>query len=621
MSIKTVFSRLGTFLDSTFVFLKRAALVVILIIIIGAIIGGLTGSKVDIPEDAILVLDINGPIVEELSQTEFERTLGQLTDSVVPEVLLSDLIKVIESAKDDDRIKYLLLDLEKFGGASPTKLQAVASALEDFKTSEKKIIAYSSYGYTTGSYYLAAHADEVYLHDYSELIIDGYRSFRVYFKSFFEKFYVDANVFRCETCEYKAFVEPFFRDDMSDEAKQNIVEWISDLWDTYLSEVSTARGMDVNALKDYIDSPENFLKLTEGDAAQAALDAGLVDKLVNEREFRDYLVSLSGDEEDDSINTIWMNDYQNAAELAHNPYSGLQENNVGLIIASGSIIDGDGGPGEIAGNDFISLIRKAYFDESVKALVLRVDSGGGSAYASEVIADELERFKASGRPIVASMSSVAASGGYYISAPADKIFANPTTITGSIGVGGFLPTFERTFDQIGLHEDGYSTVDLTTSVMQTLSDREKEIIQMAVDNIYLKFISKVGENRSMSNEEVDAIARGRVWTGEKALEIGLIDELGDIEDAIAAAGNLAKLDEDDYGVKLIEREMDFGFNFGFSFDNDRMTKVISFLDFLGFSTASDTLPPIIKTFEQQSNLLNDFNDPRGIYYYCFCSVE
>jgi len=616
MSIKTVFSRLGTFLDSTFVFLRRAALVVILIIIIGAIVGGLTGSKVDIPEDAILVLDIDGPIVEELSQTEFERTLGQLTNSAVPEVLLSDLIAIIESAKNDERIKYLLLDLEHFGGGNPSKLQAVARALKDFKTSEKKIIAYSGLGYWTSSYYLAAHADEIHMHDYSALLIEGYRSFRTYYKSFFDKFYIDSNVFKVG--EYKAFVEPYFRDDMSEEAKNNVIEWISVLWSIYLDDVSEAKDIDSAKFKNYIDFPVEALKLSNGDLAKAALEAGLVDKLSNKREFHDYLVSLSEDAEDDSINSITMNEYKQAIDLNSNSFSdGLKESNIALIIASGSIIDGDGGPGEIAGNDFISLIRQAYFDESVKALVLRVDSGGGSAYASEVIADELEKFKESGRPIVASMSSVAASGGYYISAPADKIFANPTTITGSIGVGGFIPTFERALDQIGIHEDGYSTVDLTTSPFQTLTEKDKEIIQMSVDDIYVKFITKVAEGRSMSVEEVDAIARGRVWIGEKALEIGLIDELGDLEDAILAAGNLAELDEDDYGVKLIEREMDFEFDFGFSI----MTKIISFLDFIGFSITSDSLPPIIKTFEQQSNLLNDFNDPRGMYYYCFCSVE
>ncbi|SVC31360.1 uncharacterized protein METZ01_LOCUS284214, partial [marine metagenome] len=406
-----------------------------------------------------------------------------------------------------------------FGGGNPSKLQAVARALKDFKTSEKKIIAYSGLGYWTSSYYLAAHADEIHMHDYSALLIEGYRSFRTYYKSFFDKFYIDSNVFKVG--EYKAFVEPYFRDDMSEEAKNNVIEWISVLWSTYLDDVSEAKDIDSAKFKNYIDFPVEALKLSNGDLAKAALEAGLVDKLSNKREFHDYLVSLSGDAEDDSINSITMNEYKQAIDLNSSSYSdGLKESNIALIIASGSIIDGDGGPGEIAGNDFISLIRQAYFDESVKALVLRVDSGGGSAYASEVIADELEKFKQSGRPIVASMSSVAASGGYYISAPADKIFANPTTITGSIGVGGFIPTFERALDQIGIHEDGYSTVDLTTSPFQTLTEKDKEIIQMSVDDIYVKFITKVAEGRSMSVEEVDAIARGRVWIGEKALEIG-----------------------------------------------------------------------------------------------------
>ena len=312
-----------------------------------------------------------------------------------------------------------------------------------------------------------------------------------------------------------------------------------------------------------------------------------------------------------------MNEYKQAIDLNSNSYSdGLKESNIALIIASGSIIDGSSGPATIAGDDFVKLIRKAYRDESVKALVLRVDSGGGSAYASEVIADELEKFKQSGRPIVASMSSVAASGGYYISAPADKIFANPTTITGSIGVGGFIPTFERALDQIGIHEDGYSTVDLTTSPFQTLTEKDKEIIQMSVDDIYVKFITKVAEGRSMSVEEVDAIARGRVWIGEKALEIGLIDELGDLEDAILAAAELAELEADNYGVKTILRE-DQGFGFAFPI----ATKFKTMLEFFGFTFGSESLQPVLNLLQQQSQILSELNDPRGIYYHCFCSIE
>ena len=615
MKVKAIFKKLGSVLDSTLVFVRRAFVFIIILVLAAAIIGGLSGQKIEIPEEAILVLDLEGPLVEELSQTEFEQVINEFTDSGTPEILLSDLIKIIESAKNDERIKYLLLDLEHFGGGNPSKLQAVARALKDFKTSEKKIIAYSGLGYWTSSYYLAAHADEIHMHDYSALLIEGYRSFRTYYKSFFDKFYIDSNVFKVG--EYKAFVEPYFRDDMSEEAKNNVIEWISVLWSTYLADVSEARDIDSAKFKNYIDFPVEALKLSNGDLAKAALEAGLVDKLSNKREFHDYLVSLSGDAEDDSVNSITMNAYKETIDLNSNSYSdGLKESNIALIIASGSIIDGSSGPATIAGDDFVRLIRKAYRDESVKALVLRVDSGGGSAYASEVIADELEKFKQSGRPIVASMSSVAASGGYYISAPADKIFANPTTITGSIGVGGFIPTFERALDQIGIHEDGYSTVDLTTSPFQTLTEKDKEIIQMSVDDIYVKFITKVAEGRSMSVEEVDAIARGRVWIGEKALEIGLIDELGDLEDAILAAAELAELEADNYGVKVILRE-DQGFGFAFPI----ATKFKTMLEFFGFTFASESFQPVLNLLQQQSQILSELNDPRGIYYHCFCSIE
>ena len=615
MKVKAIFKKLGSVLDSTLVFVRRVFVFIIILVLAAAIIGGLSGQKIEIPEEAILVLDLEGPLVEELSQTEFEQVINEFTDSGTPEILLSDLIKIIESAKNDERIKYLLLDLEHFGGGNPSKLQAVARALKDFKTSEKKIIAYSGLGYWTSSYYLAAHADEIHMHDYSALLIEGYRSFRTYYKSFFDKFYIDSNVFKVG--EYKAFVEPYFRDDMSEEAKNNVIEWISVLWSTYLADVSEARDIDSAKFKNYIDFPVEALKLSNGDLAKAALEAGLVDKLSNKREFHDYLVSLSGKTEDDSVNSITMNAYKETIDLNSNSYSdGLKESNIALIIASGSIIDGSSGPATIAGDDFVRLIRKAYRDESVKALVLRVDSGGGSAYASEVIADELEKFKQSGRPIVASMSSVAASGGYYISAPADKIFANPTTITGSIGVGGFIPTFERALDQIGIHEDGYSTVDLTTSPFQTLTEKDKEIIQMSVDDIYVKFITKVAEGRSMSVEEVDAIARGRVWIGEKALEIGLIDELGDLEDAILAAAELAELEADNYGVKVILRE-DQGFGFAFPI----ATKFKTMLEFFGFTFASESYQPVLNWLQQQTQLLSELNDPRGIYYHCFCSIE
>jgi protease-4 len=472
-------------------------------------------------------------------------------------------------------------------------------------------------GYTTNSYYLASHADEIHMHDYSQIFIDGYRSYRTYYKSFYDKFFIDANVFKVG--KFKAFVEPYFRDSMSDEAKENIIEWMSVLWSSYLNEVSEARGISLDSLKEYINNIDVILKDNQGDPGLAAINSGLIDQLTNKREFRDYLYSLSGDEEDNSINLINMRNYANTSTLFDLDKTKENESNVAVIIASGGIINGKGGPGTIADEDFITLIRNAYNDESVKALVLRVDSGGGSAYASEVIADELEKFKESGRPIVASMGGVAASGGYYISAPADKIYAERATITGSIGVGGFIPTFERAFDQLGIHEDGYSTVDTNTSLLQTLTEKDKAILQMGTENVYQKFISKVSANRNMTLEEVDKIAQGKVWIGEKALEIGLIDVLGDQKAAIEAAAELANI-SDDYDIIFVERDDPFS-EFTKAFGLRILNNTFSIIDYFGYSVKTILNHPLVNWIGIQTKQLEQFNDPRGIYLNCYCEIE
>ena len=620
--MKKIFKKLGVFLDATLVFTKRTFVFIILLLIVVGIFsgGGSNDDNLEIPENAILNVNIQGVLVEELTTSDFERAFADFADQpLLGETLVTDVIDVIAVAKTDDSIKYLMLDFDDFIGGSPSKLQTVAAAIDDFKESEKKVIAYSSLGYSTNSYYLASHADEIHMHDYSQITIEGYRSYRTYYKSFYDKFFIDANVFKVG--KYKAFVEPYFRDSMSEEAKGNIMEWMSVLWENYLDDISKAREIDRVSFENYINSLDAALKENEGDAGLAALNSGLVDQLTNKRQFRDYLFSLSGDEEDNSINTIDMRRY---SKIIKNNKSALDidsedESNIAVIVASGGIINGTGGPGTIADEDFITLIRKAYDDESIKALVLRVDSGGGSAYASEVIADELEKFKESGRPIVASMGGVAASGGYYISAPADKIYAEKATITGSIGVGGFIPTFERAFDQLGIHEDGYSTVDITTSLLQTLTEKDKAILQMGTENIYQKFISKVSENRNMTIEEVDIIAQGKVWIGAKALEIGLVDAIGNLEDAIEAAAVLAELD-DDYGITMIKRNDPFS-TFAASFNFKVLTKILTLMSHMGFSIPSIIDHPLINWLGMQSEQLAQFNDPRGIYLNCYCEIE
>ena len=613
MSVKEKISKLGTFLDASGVFLKRTAIFVVLLFISLSIIGGLFPSDDDpIEEGAILNLNIKGALVEELSQSDFERAFSQFSGESQTETLITDVIRVIRHAKDNEDISTLLISTDDFSGGSNTKLELIAKEITEFKTSGKKVIAYSTQGYGTAQYYLAAFADEVHLHDYTAVFIDGYRRVRTYYKSFFDKFLIDANVFKVG--EYKAFVEPYFRDDMSDEAKGNVIEWITVLWDGYLDQVSEARGISNESLKYFIDNPGLAAKQSAGDFAKAAIEYGVIDQLSNRREFRDYLYSIAPGEEEDEINIVGMNAYMNSVEME--PIFEESESNVGVIIAKGSIVDGSAGPGSIAGDDFVKIIRKAYNDESVKALVLRVDSGGGSAYASEVIADELEKFKNSGRPIIASMGGVAASGGYYISTPADKILAERHTITGSIGVGGFLPTFERALEYIGINEDGVSTVDITTSVAESLTEKDKALLQMGTDLVYDKFIAKVADNRGVTKEEIDQIARGKVWIGSKALEIGLVDEIAGIDRAIELAAELAEIDEELMGVKRINRDSDLD-----SFFAGMMAKItssiikITGLDFLYKKNE------ILDGIEESLHELSMMNDPNGIYMKCFCELD
>ena len=613
MSVKEKMSKVGSFLDASGVFLKRTVIFVVLLFISLSIIGGLFPSDDDpIEEGAILNLNIKGALVEELSQSDFERAFSQFSGESQTETLITDVIHVIRHAKDNEDISTLLISTDDFSGGSNTKLELIAKEITEFKTSGKKVIAYSTQGYGTAQYYLAAFADEVHLHDYTTVFIDGYRRVRTYYKSFFDKFLIDANVFKVG--EYKAFVEPYFRDDMSDEAKGNVIEWITVLWDGYLDQVSEARGISNESLKYFIDNPGLAAKQSAGDFAKAAIEYGVIDQLSNRREFRDYLYSIAPGEEEDEINIVGMNAYMNSVEME--PIFEESESNVGVIIAKGSIVDGSAGPGSIAGDDFVKIIRKAYNDESVKALVLRVDSGGGSAYASEVIADELEKFKNSGRPIIASMGGVAASGGYYISTPADKILAERHTITGSIGVGGFLPTFERALEYIGINEDGVSTVDITTSVAESLTEKDKALLQMGTDLVYDKFIAKVADNRGVTKEEIDQIARGKVWIGSKALEIGLVDEIAGIDRAIELAAELAEIDEELLGVKRINRDSDLD-----SFFAGMMAKItssiikITGLDFLYKKNE------LLDGIEESLHELSMMNDPNGIYMKCFCELD
>ena len=492
------------------------------------------------PIEGALTLDLDGTLVEQLTQVSpSEQLLQQMgsRDDLPQELLLSDLLWAIRSAGEDDRIQALVLQPQGLQG-NLSKLQEVADAIDDFKESGKPVIAMADY-YTQGQYLLAAHADHVLLNQSGAVLLEGLGVYQTYFKSALEKLNVTPHVFKVGT--YKSFVEPYTRDDMSAESREANQRWLDQLWQAYVSDVASQREVEPDAIS---PSKEQFLerlKKAQGNAAGYALDNGLVDELATREEMNQAVIKEVGEREDHSWRGVGLKEYL-AAIPDQYPQSGKDE--VGLIKASGAIMDGIQPAGTIGGDSLASLLADARLDDKVKAVVLRVDSPGGSAFAAEQIRAELLALKQAGKPVVVSMGSYAASGGYWIAADADKIFASPTTLTGSIGVFGLFATVDQALSQFGIHSDGVGTTDFVgLGVTRALPPHVGEAIQLNVENTYQRFLGLVSKGRGLSMAEAEKAAQGRVWTGLDAKELGLVDEFGSQDDAIAAAAELANLKE------------------------------------------------------------------------------
>ncbi|HSG97602.1 MAG TPA: signal peptide peptidase SppA, partial [Woeseiaceae bacterium] len=419
---------------------------------------------------------------------------------------------------------------------------------------------------------------------------------------------------------YKSAVEPFERMDMSDADREASLNLIEQLWGTYLEDVAAARGIRVAEMEEYTSRFTDVVAAADGDLAQAARDHNLVDELLTRTELRELLIGYVGTAEDSDVNysAIGMLDY-----LAHeNLLNGEQvaEDNIGIIIASGTIQSGSQPPGTIGADSTAALLRRARDDESVKAVVLRVDSPGGSSFASDVIANEIAALQNAGKPVVASMSSVAASGGYLISVGADRIFANPMTITGSIGIFGMIPTYQRTAAYLGIANDGIGSTPLSGQLRpdRAMTDDAKRLVQLLVEEGYDDFISRVATYRGMEKDDVDVVGQGRVWTGADALENGLVDELGGLDEAIAFAAELVDIPEGEYGRKTISTELS---------PTEQMI-----VDMLGtaksFGLQFDFLRPepsslqrLAGRLEEALAPLTEFDDPKGVYAHCLCEFE
>ena len=532
----------------------------------------------------------------------------------------------LERAASDDRIKAVVLDLDGLEGGGLAKLQAIADKVQKVRDAGKKVIAIGS-GYTRDQYYLASRADEVLMHELGMVYLEGYEYYRTFFRSALENLQVDLNVFRVG--EFKSFVEPFIRDDMSAEDKEASKVWLDGLWAAWEQDVTAARQLKPGALQSYADDLAGRLEAEKGNAARAAVSAGLVDKLMSRPEVEAYVAELVGDDEADDrgFNAIDFRAYARATGIEQRLQEGKERTYVAVIVASGEIVDGEAAPGVVGGDTLAAEIRKARLDDSVAAVVLRIDSPGGSMFASEVIFDELEALKAAGKPLVASMSSVAASGGYYIAMPADEIWARNTTITGSIGVGALVPTVPRTLAKLGVHVDGFGTTRLAGQLRldRPLGDDARRVLTASVEDAYRIFVGKVAASRDMTFEQADSIARGRVWIGADARERGLVDSIGGLDEAIAAAAARAGLEEGAYGQRYLEPEQSLLQRLAIEMG----AQGIRTADRLGLGSvlaglrgpAGGIAGEVLARLDKELRLLSRFNDPRGIYAHCLCVID
>jgi len=528
-----------TVIRRAFLNLLFIALVVLVIVIL------LSGTQDRFPSGAALVLAPVGKIVEQSTETLLvDRFYGTTTGA---ETVLRDLIDGIDTARNDPKIKILVLELEKLEGAGMSQLQEIGEALKRFKANGKTIFAFGD-SFDQRQFYLAAHADQLYLHPMGQVWLGGLGIYRHYFKNALDKLHVDFHVFRVGT--YKSALEPFMRNDMSADDRKSNQAWLTALWEAYTTDVAALRRLPAERIDDYINNLDGNLAEEGGDAARLALKSGLVDNLKTRDEIRDELIHLVGEDENgESFNKIEFDTYiSSMLPKVRRPRT--ESSRVGLIVAEGIIMDGKQPAGRIGAESTADLIRQAREDEKIKAVVLRIDSGGGSAMASEIIRRELELTRGAGKPVVVSMSSIAASGAYWISVAADEIWALPTTITGSIGIFAALPTFDKTLKAVGINTDGVGTTRLSGAfdLSRPLNPLLADALQLQIEKGYQRFIEQVSQGRHMTPEAVEKVAQGRVWAAQTAKGLGLIDEFGGLAPAVESAAKLAKLEKYDLVV-------------------------------------------------------------------------
>jgi len=585
----------------------NAVFFVILFFIVMAFLN--SGNSLILQPKTALVISPYGNVVEQYSGTPLDQALQNATEQTRRETRLRDLVTAIRRARDDNRIVRLVIDptyMRQIGLASLLELEAVIS---DFKTSGKPVIALAD-NLNQQQYFLAAMADEIWLQPKGIVWIDGFSAYRNYLHEGLEKLEVEVNLFRVG--EFKSAMEPFVRDDMSKEAREANLYWIGSLWQQYLEAISRQRGIPLLDLSSAINHFADRLDAAQGDFSRFALDLGLVDRLISRPEAHQELAGLGAPAEGtEGFRQIDVDNYLLLTELQYRSRSG---NRVAVIVAEGEILSGFQPPGLVGADSLADRLRTVGRDSRVKVVVLRLNSPGGETFASEEIRREVKALRETGKTVVISMGDVAASGAYWIAMAGEEVWASPVSITGSIGVFGIIPTFSRSLEKLGIHTDGVGTTPLAGQLRLDLplADDLKRIFQRATEKTYEDFIDVVAESRGMSKEEVDAVARGRVWSGVQAKERGLVDQTGTLQQAIDSAARLAGLGTD-YQVVYSEMELS-------PFETFLLELVGSTASRLGFDKVSGTFfnLPLFEEVLSDLRLLAKSGGGFSLAAHCLC---
>jgi protease-4 len=594
--------------------LRKTLTLVLLLVMLLVVTLALHHSVPTVPSKAALVVQLEGALVEQLTDSPLSVSMGLVNDSQEHETLLRDVIESLQLAAKDPRISVAVLDTHRLSGGGLTKLRVLAQAIADFKKSGKKVYAFGRYA-SQEQYYVMAQADEVYLEPSGAIELSGYAAYGLYFHDALERLGVQVNVFKVGT--HKSFTEPFTRQSMSPEDREQTLGYVTPLWNTYMSGVEASRRLPPGTLAAFVSEAVPSLQAAHGDEAWLAESRHLITARKTKIEFEKQLVALVGeDQTSHSFNAISDSDYL----LAAKPKARLKHHatdQIAVLVAAGTISEGERPDGEIGGDSFSELLRQARFDEDVKAVVLRIDSGGGSMMASEAIRQEVAALQASGKPVVASFSSVAASGGYYIAMNADEIWAEPTTITGSIGVFGVVPTFDKTLSKVGVSSDGVATSSLAGAMHleRSLSNETKAVLQLGVEHAYHQFVSDVAKARHKSYDEMEPLAEGRVYIGTEALRLGLVDHVGGLTQAVKAAAVRAHLEEGQYTTNWLERELSWRETLLRQLHAETLLRGVR--PSLS-AMSSGVLSTVVGESGQALRQLSGLNDPRHLYLYCGC---